>query len=585
MAPSSRFHWLLLVALVHLHCIVAGVSSLSSKSWVIKEQRLDSAVRGGVDGDDWVLTGRANATELVTLTLAVKQSPAGVAALERTLLERSDPNNVEKFGQWLSRDEVDSLVAPSVESVTIVSDWLHEHVQDIDMTSNGDFMSVTLTIAEAERLLGGGENGAGAAYYHFRSKRSSASVVRLVSDKYYLPSHISPHIDFIGPTIRFPTVSIRRRSSGGMGMDMDGVTPSFLRDLYNASSARGAKDTKNIQACCAFLDQYYAADDLSQFLKRFSPNAKVTTPKVVGPDNQQQPGIEASLDIEYIMGVGVDIPTVFWSTNGQQPHNPENEPFLVWLQAMASESDESVPKTFSVSYGDNEPGVNEAYAIRVNTEFQKAGARGISIMFSSGDGGVAGGQMSACKDGIFIPTFPASSPWVTAVGGTTGPSVDKLTAASFSSGGFSNYFGRPEYQKSAVAGYFAAKPEGLPSSWHFNATGIGIPDVAAQGENFKIVNGMNTESVDGTSCSAPTFTAVVSLLNEARLQAGKSTLGYLNQMIYKQWGPSGAFNDVTDGSNPGCNTNGFPATKGWDPVTGWGSPKYNALLDLVMALP
>ena len=68
-------------------------------------------------------------------------------------------------------------------------------------------------------------------------------------------------------------------------------------------------------------------------------------------------------------------------------------------------------------------------------------------------------------------------------------------------------------------------------------------------------------------------------------QAGKSSLGYLNQLIYKTAGPQGAFNDVTEGSNPGCGTEGFPAAKGWDPVTGWGTPDFGKLREIVLALP
>ena len=60
------------------------------------------------------------------------------------------------------------------------------------------------------------------------------------------------------------------------------------------------------------------------------------------------------------------------------------------------------------------------YATRCNTEFAKLGARGVSLLVSSGDGGVAGSQTSPCPGGVFIPNFPAASPFVTAVGGTTG---------------------------------------------------------------------------------------------------------------------------------------------------------------------
>ena len=58
-----------------------------------------------------------------------------------------------------------------------------------------------------------------------------------------------------------------------------------------------------------------------------------------------------------IMGVGTNVPTTFWSTAGEQPHNPGNEPFLKFLMAVATTSGAGMPKTLSVSYGDDEPGV------------------------------------------------------------------------------------------------------------------------------------------------------------------------------------------------------------------------------------
>ena len=64
----------------------------------------------------------------------------------------------------------------------------------------------------------------------------------------------------------------------------------------------------------------------------------------------------------------------------------------------------------------------------------------------------------------------------------------------------------------------------------------------------------------GTSCAAPTFAGVVTLLNDLRLAAGKSTLGYLNPLLYSN--PS-MLTDITQGTNPGCNTNGFEAAPGW----------------------
>ena len=88
--------------------------------------------------------------------------------------------------------------------------------------------------------------------------------------------------------------------------------------------------------------------------------------------------------------------------------------------------------------------------------------------------------------------------------------------------------------------------------------------------------------VDGTSCSCPTFAGLVSLLNDIRLAAGKPTLGPLAQLLYRN---AGAFTDVTEGSNPGCGTQGFQAARSRDPITGLGTPKFAALAALVKALP
>lgn len=109
-----------------------------------------------------------------------------------------------------------------------------------------------------------------------------------------------------------------------------------------------------------------------------------------------------------------------------------------------------------------------------------------------------------------------------------------------------------------------------------------MPDVSALGVNFEIVSGGQTFDVDGTSCSCPTFAGLVSLLNDVRLQAGKPTLGPLAQLLYKN--PS-ALTDVTQGNNPGCGSQGFSAAKGWDPITGLGTPKFAALVALVKTLP
>ena len=204
--------------------------------------------------------------------------------------------------------------------------------------------------------------------------------------------------------------------------------------------------------------------------------------------------------------------------------------------------------------------------------YMMLGALGTSILFASGDGGVAGTQSQSCV--TFIPTFPSGCPFVTSVGATI---RIPETAASFSSGGFSNIFATPNYQASAVASYLTFL--GTTNSGKFNTSGRGFPDLSAQGNNVEIIVGGLAGTVSGTSCSSPIFASVIALLNDELAAAGQRSLGFLNPFLYSTG--ASALNDITTGSNPGCNTNGFPATVGWDPVTGLGTPNYAALRSAV----
>eukprot|EP01110_Echinostelium_bisporum_P007598 TRINITY_DN285_c0_g1_i2.p2 TRINITY_DN285_c0_g1~~TRINITY_DN285_c0_g1_i2.p2 ORF type:complete len:142 (-),score=42.96 TRINITY_DN285_c0_g1_i2:64-489(-) len=95
--------------------------------------------------------------------------------------------------------------------------------------------------------------------------------------------------------------------------------------------------------------------------------------------------------------------------------------------------------------------------------------------------------------------------------------------------------------------------------------------------------------VDGTSCSSPSLAGLLSLINDALLNAGKPSLGYINQILYQmaQDAPD-AYTDITSGSNR-CNRSycclyGYEATEGWDPVSGLGSPVFSKMMSYIMSL-
>jgi tripeptidyl-peptidase-1 len=288
-------------------------------------------------------------------------------------------------------------------------------------------------------------------------------------------------------------------------------------------------------------------------------------------------GTEAMLDAEYITALGTHVESEFWGFSGRNPDNKNNEPFLKWLQTVSNTSDDDVPKVFSTSYGEDEDSVSLDYATRMNTEFMKAGTRGISLLFASGDSGAAG-DSHTCKNGKFVPQFPASSPYITAVGGTSGGGLaPPETAAGIASGGFSNRWARPSWQDTAVQKYKQG-PRVAALKSRYNDTGRGFPDISAQAMSFVVVQEhIPLPGVSGTSCASPTAAGVFGLLNDVRKQAGKPPLGFLNPFIYKN---AAGFNDITRGGNTGCPSTamqGFPAVAGWDAVTGMGTPNYAAL--------
>lgn len=254
-------------------------------------------------------------------------------------------------------------------------------------------------------------------------------------------------------------------------------------------------------------------------------------------------------------------------------------------------------------------------------------------MFASGDYGVAsfpgdGGNSNGCLGPdarIFNPQYPSGCPYVTSVSGTMlypGQAVTDAesvmqvnlggTATNFSSaGGFSNVFQRPWYQELAIEEYFRVGNPSYPyyselnvdvntTTGLYNRIGRGIPDIAANGAYFESYLNGKLVHFFGSSLASPLFASVITLvssslfstlfifsatnfsqINEERLAIGKSSVGFINPVLYlNPW----ALNDITNGTNLGCGTEGFPAVKGWDPATGLGTPNYAKLRELFVEI-
>merc|ERR1712227_1179924 len=96
------------------------------------------------------------------------------------------------------------------------------------------------------------------------------------------------------------------------------VTPSTLLDTYNVSGVKPSGNDKNRQAVAEFQGQVMKPADLSSFFKQFVKGSTADSiHKFVGDKGQGLAGgVEASLDVDYIMGVAPGVLTEFWYWKG-----------------------------------------------------------------------------------------------------------------------------------------------------------------------------------------------------------------------------------------------------------------------------
>lgn len=553
----------------------------------------------------------------ITLRIALKTTQFDDSIDD--LLERmSDPHH-PRFRPHLSDKEIAELSRPNDDSVDAVLGWLKRHGfrhDEIKWTTHKDWISLDkVPLGKVEEMLDTNY----AVYQHHDGER----IVR--TEKYSLPSHLHRHIDLIQPTTMFGRLQQQRSSISSIQKihtpitkrqfqsslpktcsDPNLVTNSCLRQLYKTVTYQVQQPQTNKIGIAGYLDEVANYRDAQMFLGSQRPDqigASFQIVKVHGGKDFQtldqdqidsQLGVEANLDIQTTLGFTLPMQNTFWSTGGRPQFNPDlatpsntNEPYLDWLSYILSQPQDSIPKVITTSYGDNEQTVPFSYARRVCNGFAALGARGVSVIFSSGDNGV--GRTGFCysnsgnQSQTFLPTFPATCPYVTSVGATQNFSPEVAVSedgpGGFNSGGgFSNYFTTPSWQRDHVGRYLKQlgpqKYQGL-----YNRTGRGFPDVSAQGAKYVVAWQESFLTVGGTSAAAPTFASVIALLNDFSLSLGGPSLGYLNPWLYKQG--YNALNDILSGSSSGCNTTGFDAIRGWDPVTGLGTPDFLKLQQLV----
>lgn len=350
----------------------------------------------------------------------------------------------------------------------------------------------------------------------------------------------------------------------GLSCDFKGdiIDPDVIATVYKTGGSKGGT-TLTSQGVAAFEDAEFKQTDVDAFQKAYNlPHVNIS---VLGPNSGGFFG-EAGLDTQYITSSGRGVPTWFLS---QEEFN-----LLTWCELV--EKMPAPPMVLSISWGGGESNYDLTRQHAANSCFQKLGLQGISIFASSGDDGT-GKQGFLCKK--FDPTWPASSPYLTAVGATYLQSGTE-NGWSYSGGGFSQNFPLPKYQDVRVAAYLNSST--LPPAKLFNSSGRATPDVSALGTCYTVFSGgVAVGTLSGTSASTPTFAGLVSVIVDMRVSQKKSPLGFLNPTLYAA--TAIGFDPVTGNNKDGGCPAGFAAQSGWDPVTGLGTPDFQLLKQVLRA--
>lgn len=375
--------------------------------------------------------------EPITLRIALKQEK--VSILEQRLLDMSTPDH-PNYGKHMTRDEVKAFLQPREDSTLVVIDWLKKNnVQSC--TIDNDWINCKTNVQAASRMLE-------TSFQWYKYEDDNKPQLRTL--QYSVPESVAKRINLIQPTTRFGSPKSMRSSIHGRKKPKKPhkkasdshqplshvnatcnvtITPNCLFELYKVQYKASPSNDNKI-GYASFLNEYARYRDLALFEKKNAPFAMGRNFSFVsfkgGLNNQtdrHDDSVEANLDNQYIMSLAHPIPVTEFSTGGLAPLIPDgdeptqadnsNEPYLDYLNGLMALEDCEIPKVLSHSYGEDEQSVPVSYNKQVCNLFMQLGARGVSIIFSSGDLGVGGSCVS--NDGRnkteYQPQFPAGCPY------------------------------------------------------------------------------------------------------------------------------------------------------------------------------
>lgn len=556
-APGKRARWLsTLIVVVAL--ITSWAPWVRAQSETITlPQHIHPALK------HLIFEGRADRTHVLDLVvgLSLRNQPI----LDAILAAQHDPSS-PWFHRWLSPEEFGAWFSPAEQAHGDVVRWLQSHGLTVTQTwPNRLIINARGSVAQVEAALGVSINryrrNDQLFYANARDPQVPAELAGIISSIQGLEdlSQLTPHLNAIPYTPSEATGKVLPHLKLG-STTLFG--PKDLYAAYNFTPLFNAGSTGASQKIAIATAYTFKVADINSFEQNSglpkSPSSRFQWYFPTGMTTKL--GDETTLDVEWssAMAPGAKIQGVIGK-------NALLSTFTTVYNYIVTSSSLSSTRVVSTSWGLCETQMPPATMTTDNNIFKQGAAQGQSWFAASGDGGA-----DDCGNGGTTPEvdFPASSPFVTAVGGTllttpfdgsgTATGYGSETAWNGSGGGKSLVFGKPGYQNGVT-----------PVDGRRD-----VPDVSLEAGptpgNLLVYNGRLYRAW-GTSLAAPQWAGLFAIMNQRK---GGTGLGNANPRLYSLGVAANGLHDVTIGNNSSGTTTGFSAGPGYDQVTGWGS--YNA---------
>lgn len=509
-----------------------------------------------------------------TICLSVLLHAKDESALADALHDVSNPKS-PRYGAFLEAEELRRFVAPGYQDLDAVLAWLNDSgLKTEEPTGARTVIRASGSVADVARAF---EVPVGR--YALGTRGAHVAIEKDPS----IPAALAPLVRGVAGLNTFPPARIfppplarpKRFRAGrvpeGRG-PAGGYSPAAIRRAYAIpESATGAGE-------CIAIPQFgggFSFDDFAAFCARFGlPETPAWEVNVRGARNRfggrdASADVEVALDMDWVRAVAPAAELEIWWV-------PNDDTGWVDLLAKLLDTPENRrPTVVSISWGLTEDGFSTSRRYDQTRQlFQCCALAGITFVAASGDAGSADEiHGTPGFDGQRHVDFPAIVPEVTAAGGTRLTESKRGFAETAwndgakvgaSGGGFSRFVRVPAWQARAVGKGVAVR---------------GVPDVAAAASpdpGVAIHVRKRWAAAGGTSAAAPIWAGILALANEARRAKERPRLGAANTALYAL--PPACFTDVVKGENGYAGVAGFAAKKGWDPVTGLGSPRVDRLL-------